>query len=69
MHLEENALLAKLVELWIAIQQAGGDELVKYSHDEWRKDGEEDIIERKSPGFEDHLTGKGILERVLVVRR
>lgn len=68
MHLEENALLTKLVELWIAVQQAGGDELIKYPHDEGRKDGEEDIIERKSPGFEDYLTGKGILEGVLVMR-
>ena len=68
-HLKENTLLTKLVELWVAVQQAGGDELIKYSHDEGRENSEEDIVERKGPGFEDDLTGKGILEGILVDRR
>lgn len=66
MHLEEDALLAELVELRVAVEEAGGDKLVEDAHDEGRKDGEKDVVERESPGFEDDLTRKGVLERVLI---
>lgn len=67
-HLEEDALLAELVELRVAVEQAGGDELIKDTHDEGRKDGEEDVVEGKGPGFEDDLARKGVLERILIER-
>ena len=65
MHFEESALLAELVELGIAVEKAGRDELVEDAHDERGKDGEEDIVEGERPGFVDDLTGKAVLERVL----
>ena len=65
MHLEEDALLAESIELRIAVEEAGGDELVEDAHDKRRENGEEDVIEGKSPGFEDDLTREGVLEGVL----
>lgn len=61
----EYALLAKLVELWIPIQQTSADELVENAHNERWQDGKEDVVERKCPGFVNDLTGECILERVL----
>jgi NADPH:quinone reductase-like Zn-dependent oxidoreductase len=65
MHLEEDALLAKLIELGIAVKKAGGDELIEDSHDERWKDGEEDIVKGERPGFVNNLSGEAVLERVL----
>ena len=44
-HLEEDALLAELVQLRVAVEEAGGDKLVKDAHDEGRKDGKKDVVE------------------------
>ena len=65
MHLEEDTLLAQAVELGIAVEKAGGDELVKNSHYERGEDSEEDIVEGKSPGLKDHFAGEGVLECIL----
>lgn len=64
-HLEEDALLAELVELGVAVEKAGGDELVEDAHDQWWEDGEEDVVEGERPGFVDDLAGEAVLERVL----
>lgn len=66
MHLEEDAFLAELVELRVAIEEAGRDELIENAHDERGKDSEEDVIEREGPGFKDDLARKCVLEGVLV---
>lgn len=44
-HFEEKTALGKLIELRIAVEKAGADELVKDSQDKGRKNGEEDVIE------------------------
>lgn len=49
MHFEEDALLAELVQLRIAVEKSGGDELVEDAHDEWGKNCEKDVVERKGP--------------------
>lgn len=54
--LEEDASLAQLVQLWIAVEQSGGDELVKDSHREWRQNSEEHVIEGERPRFVDNLS-------------
>lgn len=64
-HLEEDALLPELVELRVAVQQAGRDELVEDAHDEGGKDGEEDVIEGERPGLDDDLSGEGVLKSIL----
>ena len=65
MHFEEDAFLAELVELRVAVEEAGGDELVKDAHDQGGKDGEENVVEGEGPGFEDDFARKGILEGIL----
>ena len=62
MHLEEDALLAELVELRVAVEEAGRDKLVEDAHDKGREDGEEDVVEGKGPGFENDLARKCVLE-------
>lgn len=47
--LEEDSLLAELIELWVAIQETSADELIEDSHDERREDGEEDVVEGERP--------------------
>jgi hypothetical protein len=64
-HFEENAFLAKLVELGVAIKEAGGDELVEDSHGDRGEEGEDDVVEGEGPGFEDYFPGEGVLEGVL----
>ena len=44
-HFEEDAFLPELVELGIAVEETGGDELVEYAHDEGWEESEEDIVE------------------------
>ena len=65
MHLEEDAFLAELVELGVAIEQAGRDELVEDAQDERGEDGEEDVVEGQRPGFKDDLARKGVLKGIL----
>jgi len=43
--LEEDTLLAQLVELRVAVKQPSGDVLIEYSHGERRQDGEEHVVE------------------------
>ena len=57
-HFEEHSSLAKLVKLGVAVEEARRNELVENTHDEGREDGEEDIVERQGPGFEDDLAGE-----------
>ena len=64
-HAKEGAALTKLVELWVAVEEAGGDELVVDAHDKRGKHSEEDVIEGEGPGFVDDFAGEGILEGVL----
>jgi hypothetical protein len=64
-HFEEDAFLAQLVKLGITIEKAGGDELVENSHRHGWCDSEQHIVKGQSPGFEDDLSGEGILERIL----
>jgi hypothetical protein len=61
---EEDSFLAELVELGIAIQEPGGDELIENSQDKGWHGGEDDVEERQSPGFVDDLAGEGVLEGV-----
>lgn len=65
MRFEEDALLPELIELRISIQEARRDELIEASHCQRWRDGEEDIVKGKCPGFKDDLARKGVLERVL----
>ena len=67
MHLKEDAFLAKLIELRVAIQETSGDELVENTHDQWGKEGKKDIVVRKRPRFEDDLARKGVLKRILII--
>lgn len=49
MHFEEDAFLTELVQLWIAVEKASGDELIEDAHGQWGKEGKEDIVERQGP--------------------
>lgn len=49
MHFEEHTFLSKLVQLWITIEKAGGDELIKYPNHNGREDGEEHVVEGQGP--------------------
>ena len=66
MHLEENAFLAKLVELRIAVEKAGRDELVENAYHKGWKDCEEYIVEGERPRLEYDFARESILKRVLV---
>ncbi len=66
MHFEEDTFLAELVELGVAIEEAGRDELVENTHDQRGEDGEEDVVKRERPGFKDDLAGKGVLKGILL---
>ena len=68
MHFEKYALLAKLVQLRIPVQEACGDELVKNTHDQRWENGKEYVVERKRPGFEDDLPGERVLKGILRFR-
>ena len=65
MHAEKGTFLAELIELWIAIEKACGDELVKDAHCQWRQDCKENIIECQSPGLENDFAREGIKEGIL----
>lgn len=65
MHFEEDAFLTKLIELWIAVEEAGRNELVEYSHHKRWEYGEENIVERQRPRFDNDLPGESILEGIL----
>lgn len=65
MHFEKGPLLSKLIELWVTVEETGRDELVKNPHHDRGKKGEEDVVEGERPRFVDHLTRKGVLERIL----
>lgn len=47
--LEEETLLAQLVQLRIPVQQSGGNVLVEDSHGKWRQHGKEHVVEGESP--------------------
>jgi len=64
-HAEEDATLGEGVELGVAVEEAGGDELVENAEGEGGKDGEEDVVEGESPGFVDDGAGEAVLEGVL----
>lgn len=57
--------MAEGVELRVAVEQTGGDELVEDAEDEGRKDGEEDVVEGERPGFVDDFSGEDVFEGVL----
>ncbi len=65
MHFEKHTFLSKLVELWVAIEKASGNELVKDSYHKGWEDGKEHVVERQRPRFEDNFTREGVLERIL----
>ncbi len=65
MHLEEDALLAELIELRIAIEQSGRYELVKNANHKWWEDCEKDVVEGQRPGFEYDLSRKAVLKGIL----
>ena len=44
-HFEEDAFLAELVELRVAVEEASRNELVEDAHGKWGKDGEENVVE------------------------
>lgn len=64
-HAEEDGLLGEVVELGVAVEEAGGDELVEYAKGEGGEDGEEDVVEGEGPGFVDDGAGEAVLEGVL----
>ena len=66
-HLEEDTFLAELVELGVAVKEAGGDELVEDAQDKGGEDGEENVVEGERPGFENDLAGKGVLKGILLL--
>lgn len=68
MHLEEDSLLAQSIELRIAIEEAGVDELIEDAHGKGREDGEEDVVKGEGPRFVDDFAGKGVLKRILSSR-
>jgi len=64
-HLEECAFLAELVQLRVAVKEAGGDELVENADGERRGNREEDIVEGERPRLEDDLARIIVEKRVL----
>ena len=68
-HFEEHAFLAEAIELRVAVEEPGGDELVEDSHYDGGKDGEEDVVKGESPGFEDYFAREGVLEGILYAIR
>lgn len=66
-HFEEDSLLTELVQLWVAVEEPSGDELVENAHGQGGKESKEDIVEREGPRFEDDLARKGVLKRVLSI--
>lgn len=65
MHLEKNTFLPKLVQLWVAIEKASRNELVKNPYHKGWEDGEEHVVKGQGPRFEDDFAGEGVLERIL----
>lgn len=53
---EEAIVLTERVELWVAVEEAGRDELVEDAEDEGREDSVEDVVEGERPGFVDDFT-------------
>lgn len=48
---EKEGSLTEFVELWVAVQGAGGDVLVEHTDGERLEDGEEDVVGSLGPGF------------------
>lgn len=42
---EKAVGLTQTVELWVSVEHSGRNELVKDADDEWRKHGEDDVVE------------------------
>lgn len=64
--LEEGVALAEVVKLWVAVEQAGGDELIEDTESQGRQDRVKDVVEGESPGFVNDFTREDVLECVLV---
>lgn len=64
-HAKEDGCLRKTVKLRIAVEEAGGDELVEDAKGERWEDGKEDVVEGEGPGLHYHGARKAILEGVL----
>lgn len=68
---KEGILLAQHVQLWISVKHPRGYELVEDADNKRRKDGENDVVQGKSPGLIDDLAGevveKGELRTELAV--
>ena len=44
-HFEEDAFLAELVKLRVAVEEASRNKLIEDTHGKGGKDGEEDVVE------------------------
>jgi hypothetical protein len=64
--LEEAVVLAEAVQLRVAVEQAGRDELVQDTEDKGREDRVEDVVKGQRPGFVDDFAGEDVLEDVLL---
>ena len=62
---EESVLLPEHVQLRIAVEDARRDELVKDADDEWREDGEDDVVQGQGPRLVRDLARKVVEEREL----
>lgn len=65
-HVEEDTALGELVELWVAVEKAGADELVEDAEDEGGHDGEDDVVEGKCPGFGNDFAREVVFEGILL---
>jgi hypothetical protein len=62
---EEVVLLAEPVELRVAVEHAGRDELVEDADDKRREDRKDDVVQRERPRLVGDLARKVVEERVL----
>lgn len=58
----ESVLLAKLVQLRVSIQHTSADKLIKYTEDDGREDGEQDVVKGEGPALLEHLAGERVLK-------
>lgn len=58
----EFVLLTQFVQFRVAIEHASSDELVEDSEHDWRKNREDDVVEREGPALFKYLARERVLE-------
>jgi hypothetical protein len=63
---EEHVTLAEHIQLWVPVEDAGGDKLVEDTYDQRREDSEDHVVQGQRPRLVGDLAGEVVEERILI---